>query len=98
MDIGCPDITLTCLIYRDLFLYNFLTNNSFLINIHKSLMYNSYTLFTFQNILKLDYSNIFYKNASQWLQPSLLHTHGLKGALSSRVPETGSHDGVSKAQ
>ena len=51
-------------------MYNFLTNNSFLINIHKSLMYNSYTLFTFQNILKLDYSNIFYKNASQGYNPA----------------------------
>ena len=67
MDIGCSDITLTCLIYRDPFLYNFLTNNQFLIIFHKSLMYNS---FTCQNILKLDYSNIFYKNASQGHNPA----------------------------
>ena len=39
----------------------FLTNNQFLIKIHKSLTYNSYTLFTCQKILKLDNSNIFYK-------------------------------------
>ena len=69
MDIECPNITLTCLIYRDPFLYNFLIINPFLIKIHKSLMYNSYTLFTCQNILKLDYSIIFYKmllKATTW--------------------------------
>ena len=44
VDIGCFDITLTCLIYRDPFLYNFLTIDQFLIIFHKSLMYNSFTL------------------------------------------------------
>ena len=44
MNIGCPDITLICLIYGDLFMYNFLTNNQFVIIFHKSLIYNSFTL------------------------------------------------------
>ena len=44
VDIGCSDIILTCLIYQDPFLYNFLTNNKFHIIFHKSLMYNSFKL------------------------------------------------------
>ena len=44
MNIGSLDITIIGLIYGDPFLYNFLTNNQFVIIFHKSLMYNSFTL------------------------------------------------------
>ena len=59
---GSVDNSSTRRIFVVEFLYIFLTNIQILIIFYKSLMYNS---FTCQSILKLNCSNIFYKNTSQ---------------------------------
>ena len=97
MDIEYSDITLTCLIYRDPFLYNFLTNNQFLIIFHKSLC-TTLLHFYMPKYIKLDYSNIFYKNTSQGHNPAFfLLMVSKKGRLLMYL-KGGPHDGVSKAQ
>ena len=53
--------------------------------------------FTCQNILKLDCSNIFYKNASQGYNPAFfVFTASMERHLLTYL-KGGSHDGVSKA-
>ena len=54
--------------------------------------------FTYQNILKLDCSNIFYKNASQGHNPTFFVPMASKERRLLVYLKGGSHDGVSKAQ
>ena len=59
-------------IFVVVFLYIFLTNIQILYNILQEFDVQLFYTFTCQYILKLDYSNIFYKNTSQGHNPAFL--------------------------
>ena len=82
-------------IFMVTFLYIFLTNIQILIIFYNSLMFNS---FTCQSILKLDCSNIFYKNTSQGHNPTFFVLTALKERRFLVYLKGWSHNGVSKAQ
>ena len=67
-------------------------------NILQEFIVQLFYTFTCQNILKLDCSNIFYKNVSQSHNPAFFVLTASKERRLLANLKGGSHDGVSKAQ